>query len=182
MQHSFKNAHVLIIGDVMLDRYWSGHTSRISPEAPVPVVRINDFEERAGGSGNVALNITSLGARASLIAFTGQDDNARSLEKLLSEQGVNCLFQKVAVPTITKLRVLSQHQQLIRLDFEDQFNDIPNDEAISNFDIQLGDCNAVIFSDYGKGTLADIQTLIKKAKKAEKTDFNRPERLKLRSL
>ncbi|OAJ33529.1 bifunctional D-glycero-beta-D-manno-heptose-7-phosphate kinase/D-glycero-beta-D-manno-heptose 1-phosphate adenylyltransferase HldE [Piscirickettsia salmonis] len=181
MQHDFKNAHILIIGDVMLDRYWSGQTSRISPEAPVPVVRISDFEERAGGSGNVALNVTALGAHASLIALTGQDDNAHSLERLLAAKGVNCFFQKVSAPTITKLRVLSQHQQLIRLDFEDEFHDMPTNEALTNFDSELAHCNAVIFSDYGKGTLSDIQTLIKKAKKANKpilidpkgTDFDR---------
>nr|WP_242506576.1 hypothetical protein [Piscirickettsia salmonis] len=86
------------------------------------------------------------------MALTGQDDNARSLERLLTAKGVNCFFQKVSAPTITKLRVLSQHQQLIRLDFEDEFHGMPTNEALTNFDSELANCNAVIFSDYGKGT------------------------------
>src|SRR5690606_6060429 len=111
---NFHNARVLVFGDVMLDRYWQGSTSRISPEAPVPVVKIQDIENRAGGAGNVALNIATLGAGVDLLGITGNDDNGRVLNDLLQQAGVSCHFlQHPQLPTITKLRVLSRHQQLI---------------------------------------------------------------------
>jgi D-beta-D-heptose 7-phosphate kinase/D-beta-D-heptose 1-phosphate adenosyltransferase len=119
----FDAAHVLVVGDLMLDRYWHGDTSRISPEAPVPVVRVGEAEERAGGAGNVALNIAALGAHATLLGLTGQDEASEALKKLLRKQGVACDFEQVLESaTITKLRVLSRHQQLIRLDFDDGFS------------------------------------------------------------
>ena len=112
-------AKVLVVGDVILDRYVYGDTTRISPEAPVPIVRVKETEERPGGAGNVALNICNLGVRVCLVGITGEDDTADALEGLLSEVGVECQFIRQAdFPTITKLRVLSQHQQLIRLDYE----------------------------------------------------------------
>src|SRR5690606_21532717 len=109
----FGKAHVLVVGDVMLDRYWSGDTKRISPEAPIPVVQVLDKEERIGGAGNVALNISSLGAKATLLAITGNDEAAHVLQNKLQAAEVNCHFERVdSLPTITKLRVMSRHQQL----------------------------------------------------------------------
>ena len=120
----FKQARVLVVGDIMLDRYWHGATSRISPEAPVPVVKVDTIEERPGGAGNVALNVASLGAHASLIGLTGADEASHALEQKLRSADINCQFVRdESVATITKLRVISRHQQLIRLDFEDHRDD-----------------------------------------------------------
>ena len=161
----FNNAHVLVVGDLMLDRYWHGDTSRISPEAPVPVVRVGEAEERAGGSGNVALNIAALGAHAMVIGLTGDDEASDALGKLLTKQGVECEFEQVPeCSTITKLRVLSRHQQLIRLDFEDGFSRYNGDGLLQRFQQQLSTAGAVILSDYGKGTLRDIQAFIQAAR------------------
>lgn len=119
---AFERAGVMVVGDVMLDRYWYGPTCRISPEAPVPVVKVNTVEERPGGAANVAMNIASLGANVRLVGLTGIDDAARALSKTLAEVNVKCDFVSVPThPTITKLRVLSRNQQLIRLDFEEGF-------------------------------------------------------------
>ena len=154
-------AHILIAGDIMLDRYWHGPAQRISPEAPVPVVQVSETENRAGGAGNVALNITSLGAKASLIAATGDDEESDVLQNLLSDQGIESHFIKVKNSrTITKLRVISHHQQLIRLDFEDGFGEYQSSSMTERFKQQLDQVNAVILSDYGKGSLGDIQSLI----------------------
>ena len=118
----FSAFRVLVCGDVMLDRYWHGATARISPEAPVPVVQVLGDELRAGGAGNVALNVASLGARARVVGLVGDDEAGRLLEDRLGERGVECAFERVQdAPTITKLRVISRHQQLIRLDFEERF-------------------------------------------------------------
>lgn len=116
----FNKANVLVVGDVMLDRYWYGPTSRISPEAPVPVVKVDTIEERPGGAANVAMNIASLGANSRLVGLTGIDEAAKALSNTLSQVNVRCDFVSIAThPTITKLRVLSRNQQLIRLDFEE---------------------------------------------------------------
>jgi D-beta-D-heptose 7-phosphate kinase/D-beta-D-heptose 1-phosphate adenosyltransferase len=161
----FATARVLVVGDIMLDRYWHGDTSRISPEAPVPVVRVGEAEERAGGSGNVALNIAALGANAAVIGLTGQDEASDALRKLLSKQGVECDFEQVPESaTITKLRVLSRHQQLIRLDFEDGFNTYSANGLLNRYQQQLATAGAVILSDYGKGTLREIQGFIQAAR------------------
>ncbi|MRI31954.1 bifunctional heptose 7-phosphate kinase/heptose 1-phosphate adenyltransferase [Endozoicomonas sp. OPT23] len=161
----FDQARVLVIGDVMLDRYWHGGTSRISPEAPVPVVRVNQVEDRPGGAGNVALNIASLGAPAWLIAATGNDEAADSLQTRLEAAGVYCDFARLDnVPTITKLRVISQHQQLIRLDHEEDFAGLSSDILEDKADSLLKNVGAVILSDYNKGTLQNHQQLIKQAK------------------
>ena len=118
----FSACRVLVCGDVMLDRYWHGATARISPEAPVPVVTVRNDELRAGGAGNVALNAASLGAQARVIGLVGEDEAGRLLEDSLLSRGVACAFERVSdAPTITKLRVISRHQQLIRLDFEERF-------------------------------------------------------------
>ena len=126
----FSQSRVLTFGDVMLDRYWHGGTSRISPEAPVPVVKVEAEEGRPGGAGNVALNIAALGGKATLVGLAGQDEPGDILERQLTEAGVGCrLVRQSQFPTITKLRVISRHQQLIRLDFEDGF---PGVDAMTN--------------------------------------------------
>ncbi len=166
---SLAAANVLVVGDLMLDRYWHGDTSRISPEAPVPVVLVGKSEERAGGAGNVALNISALGAKASLLGFTGDDEQCAALEKLLTPVGIDCFFDKLTgAATITKLRVLSRHQQLIRLDFEDGFETQKADNLLKSFQSQLSNVGAVILSDYGKGTLRQVQEFIQFARKAGK--------------
>ena len=166
---SLSSANVLVVGDLMLDRYWHGDTSRISPEAPVPVVLVGESEERAGGAGNVALNISALGVKTSLMGFTGDDEPCVALEKLLIPVGIDCLFDKLAgVATITKLRVLSQHQQLIRLDFEDGFETQTADNLLKSFKSKLSNVGAVVLSDYGKGTLRQVQEFIQLARNAGK--------------
>ena len=166
---SLTAANVLVVGDLMLDRYWHGDTSRISPEAPVPIVKVGESEERAGGAGNVALNISALGATASLIGFSGNDEPCDALEKLLKPVGINCFFDKLNdAATITKLRILSRHQQLIRLDFEDGFENKKADNLLKSFTAQLPNAGAVVLSDYGKGTLQQVQEFIQLARKAGK--------------
>ena len=155
---NFDQARVLVVGDVMLDRYWTGPTSRISPEAPVPVVKVNDIEDRAGGAGNVALNIASLTAKASILGLVGTDDNARVLEETLDHKHISTQFTAIdSHPTITKLRVLSRNQQLIRLDFEDPFDAVDNSQMLENFKQQVTGCDVVVLSDYGKGALYNIE-------------------------
>ena len=161
----FDQARVLVVGDVMLDRYWHGATSRISPEAPVPVVKIGQVEDRPGGAGNVALNIASLGAPAWLIAATGQDEAADALQTRLEAAGVYCDFARMPeVPTILKLRVISQNQQLIRLDHEEAFIGLGSDIIEMKTEALLDNIGALILSDYYKGTLSDHQRLIQMAK------------------
>lgn len=160
----FSSAHVLVIGDIMLDRYWHGDTSRISPEAPVPVVLVVDEEERPGGAANVALNIVALGARVTLLGVTGNDEHADMLQTTLEAAGVECHFLRMdSMPTITKLRVLSRHQQLIRLDFEDSFAEFEQTDLMQQFRASLNGVGAVVLSDYGKGTLTGSADLIEQA-------------------
>lgn len=162
----FQQARVLVVGDVMLDRYWHGKATRISPEAPVPVVRVGNREDRPGGAGNVALNIAALGAAATLVGIVGEDEAGQELQSRLEAAGVYCGFaQCSSAPTITKLRVTSQHQQLLRMDFEQDFSD----EAVGRFQEQalslLADAGVLVLSDYGKGSLRDTQALIQAARK-----------------
>lgn len=165
----FDAASVLVVGDLMLDRYWHGDTSRISPEAPVPVVRVGDIEERAGGAGNVALNVAALGANASVIGLTGQDEAADALARTLGHVGVDCYFERLAgFPTVTKLRVLSRHQQLIRLDFEDGFPGYDVTGMIQRFQEHVADVDVVVMSDYCKGALRAADQLIAVARTAGK--------------
>lgn len=163
------SARVLVVGDLMLDRYWHGSTSRISPEAPVPVVHVKNNEQRAGGAGNVALNIAALGAKVSLMGFVGKDEAAQSLTQLLQQAGVLCLFDALDThPTVTKLRVMSRHQQLIRLDFEDGFDNVNSDSLLHHYHAELEQAQLVILSDYGKGTLNEVGNFIALAKKMRK--------------
>lgn len=152
----------------MLDRYWHGGTYRISPEAPVPVVKVNGQEERIGGAGNVALNIASLGAGASLVAVVGEDEAAAALKTRLQSAGIYCDFQASKNnPTITKLRVISRHQQLLRLDFEESFSAGDVDQLASKSSALLSGVGVVVLSDYAKGTLQNPQEIIRLARQAK---------------
>src|ERR1700761_1676606 len=165
----FDCAQLMVVGDVMLDWYWHGSTSRISPEAPVPVVHVQAEETRVGGAGNVALNAAALGAHVRLLGLAGQDVHADRIEELLREGGVRCFLQRVAgSKTITKLRILSRHQQMIRADFEDHFPERNGDELIFSFERQLHEVDAVVLSDYAKGSLHDSKNLIAAARRAGK--------------
>lgn len=167
---NYSTGRVLVIGDLMLDRYWHGATSRISPEAPVPVVHVKDDEQRAGGAGNVALNIAALGGKVSVMGFVGNDEPAQSLKALLQEAGVLTLFESLEnYPTITKLRVMSRHQQLIRLDFEDGFHSVDNQTLLHQYHAEMMQANAIVLSDYGKGTLNHVEQFISLA-----TQLNKP--------
>jgi len=162
----FSQAHVIVVGDIMLDKYLHGETARISPEAPVPIVRVQQSEERPGGAGNVALNLTALDCQASLFGLCGDDEAGHLLENKLSAAGIKCFLQRDTIPTITKLRVLSQHQQLIRLDFEETLPKVQMSSLLENFKQQLANAQAVILSDYAKGMLADPQPFIELANQA----------------
>ncbi len=166
---NYSKGRVLVIGDLMLDRYWHGATSRISPEAPVPVVHVNNDEQRAGGAGNVALNIAALGGKVSVMGFVGKDEAAESLKTLLQDAHVLCLFEALNdYPTITKLRVMSRHQQLIRLDFEEGFQAVNNEKLIHQYHAEMLQADAIVLSDYGKGTLSPVEPFIALAKKLNK--------------
>lgn len=161
----FSKASILVIGDVMLDRYWFGDASRISPEAPVPVVKITQCDERPGGAGNVAINIAALGSNVTLIGVAGNDDAGRILGEQLTAAKVNQALQFIdSAPTITKLRVISRHQQLLRLDFEETILDCKFDTLIDTYKKELLKANLVILSDYNKGTLVCAPELIKLAR------------------
>ena len=161
---------ILVVGDVMLDRYWHGDTARISPEAPVPVVRVSDFEDKAGGAANVAKNIVHLGAQASLLGIIGEDDNGQSLQASLEKEGISSLLVKQnQAPTITKIRILSRSQQVVRLDIEQSFSQQHANLLSAEFERLIDQFEMVLFSDYNKGSLANIGTMIDVAKKAGKT-------------
>ncbi len=171
----YSQAGVLIIGDVMLDRYWYGPTGRISPEAPVPVVKVEENEERPGGAANVAMNIASLGGAAHIIGLTGQDEPAQVLNDSLSALNVNCDFVALPdYPTITKLRVMSRGQQLIRLDFEDKFEGTDEALILDRMDKALPNVKALVLSDYAKGALEHVQSFIQKARAAQVPVFIDP--------
>ncbi len=160
----FSAARVLVAGDLMLDRYWSGRASRISPEAPVPVVQVQARDDRPGGAANVALNVAALGARAWLAGVVGADEAGRILQDRLQAAGIGCLIQaRPDIPTVTKLRVLSQHQQLIRLDFEASLAPLDPDPLPELCGQALGEAQVLVLSDYAKGTVADPQALIAQA-------------------
>ncbi|MCG6656713.1 bifunctional D-glycero-beta-D-manno-heptose-7-phosphate kinase/D-glycero-beta-D-manno-heptose 1-phosphate adenylyltransferase HldE [Halomonas campisalis] len=166
---ALEQARVLVVGDVMLDRYWHGGTLRISPEAPVPVVQVRDSEDRPGGAANVALNIASLGAHAALAGLVGDDDNGERLRSALDVAGVSTHFEcSIGIPTITKLRVVSRNQQLIRLDFEQGLGEVDTRGLLARVEQALPDCDLVILSDYGKGTLNRVEALIELARAAGK--------------
>ena len=161
------NCRILVVGDVMLDRYWHGEVVRISPEAPVPVVHVKREENRLGGAANVALNVKSLGARVTLLSMVGQDEAARILRQLLNEHDINAeLGEDPGLETIVKLRVIGRSQQMLRVDFEKE----PDHEVlvgmIEPFAAFLESHDVVLFSDYGKGGLAHIPHMIRLAREA----------------
>jgi len=161
----FEAARIIVIGDVMLDRYWSGQALRISPEAPVPVVKVKTIEDRIGGAGNVALNIAKLGGKVTLLGVVGDDAEGETLKRLLEAEGVVCDFiVEQSLRSICKLRVMAQHQQLIRLDFEDTPIKFDREALKSALIRRLPENNVVVFSDYGKGTLTDVSSYISAAK------------------
>lgn len=162
-------SRVLVVGDVMLDRYWYGAVDRISPEAPVPVVRVTREEERCGGAANVAFNAASLGAQASLLTVVGDDEASHKLERIVARTGIRTHFGRdTDLQTTVKLRVIGRQQQLIRLDFENT----PKTEVLATqtetFARLLADHDAVLFSDYCKGGLAHVSDMIARARAAGK--------------
>jgi D-beta-D-heptose 7-phosphate kinase/D-beta-D-heptose 1-phosphate adenosyltransferase len=161
----FNKARILVIGDLMLDRYWSGTAARISPEAPVPVVRVKNTEERVGGAGNVALNIAKLGGQVTLLGVVGADAEGETLKTILEAHGVSCDFvNEAAIRTICKLRIMAQHQQLIRVDFEEPSLHFDHAALLTRLKAHLPEHDVIVFSDYGKGTLADVADYIQLAK------------------
>ncbi len=181
-KEQLSQARVLVVGDVMLDRYWYGSVDRISPEAPVPVVRITREEERNGGAANVAYNVVTLGAQSSLLTVVGDDEASHKLEALVMGTGISTHFGRDAeLKTTVKLRIIGRQQQLLRLDFEN----IPKTEVLASqtaaFATLLPDHHAVLFSDYGKGGLAHVSDMIARAIAAGKpilidpkgTDYSR---------
>lgn len=162
-------ARVLVVGDVMLDRYWYGPVDRISPEAPVPVVRVTRQEERLGGAANVAYNVVSLGAQATLLSVVGEDDASHKLEALVAGTGIRPHFGRDAqLHTTVKLRIIGRQQQLLRLDFENT----PEKEVLASQTASFAQLHsshdAVLFSDYGKGGLAHVARMIEQARAAGK--------------
>jgi rfaE bifunctional protein kinase chain/domain len=154
-------SRVLVVGDAMLDRYWFGEVERISPEAPVPVVRVQREEDRLGGAANVALNVQALGARATLLTVVGSDDAGRRLAALLDRHGIATLLGKdPALYTIVKLRVIGRSQQLVRVDFESQPDHEVLERLLLDYERELPAHDAVLFSDYGKGGLTHIARMI----------------------
>lgn len=162
-------ARILIVGDVMLDRYWFGDVSRISPEAPVPVVKVERVEERPGGAANVARNCAALGAKVALLSVVGADEAGQSLAKLLAASEIDAsLHEDANLNTTVKLRVISRQQQLLRIDFENSPNHEVLEAKLAEFRQRLTDCDVVILSDYGKGGLAHIGDMIQAARDAGK--------------
>ena len=164
-KEQLQQASVLVVGDVMLDRYWYGNVERISPEAPVPVVRITREEERQGGAANVAYNVVSLGAKASLLSVVGDDEASRKLEALVAGTGIETHFGRDPdLKTTVKLRIIGRQQQLLRLDFENT----PKTELLASqtasFARLVKDHRVVLFSDYGKGGLAHVSDMIAQAR------------------
>lgn len=171
----YNQSGVLIIGDVMLDRYWYGPTGRISPEAPVPVVKVEENEERPGGAANVAMNIAALGGAATVVGLVGKDEPAQVLANTLGSLKVNCQFVALPnFPTITKLRVMSRGQQMIRLDFEDKFENVDPSFILEKMETVLPSVKSVVLSDYAKGALEHVQGYIQKAKAANVPVFIDP--------
>jgi D-glycero-beta-D-manno-heptose-7-phosphate kinase len=163
----FDRVRVLVVGDVMLDRYWFGEVGRISPEAPVPVVKIERMQERPGGAANVARNAAALGAQVDLLSVVGRDEPARKLAQLLEQDGVNArLYEDASIATTVKLRVIARSQQLLRVDFETP----PSHEVLASklrdFERMLKKTHVVVLSDYGKGGLTHIAAMIRLARKA----------------
>lgn len=166
----FARARVLVVGDVMLDRYWFGDVSRISPEAPVPVVRVERTEERPGGAANVARNAAALGATVGLLSVVGEDEPGSALERLVRAEGVRAsLHRDPTLATTVKLRVIGRQQQLLRVDFETTPSYEVLADKLSEFEASLANYDVVVLSDYGKGGLAHIERMIAAARARGRT-------------
>ena len=162
-------ARILVVGDVMLDRYWFGEVSRISPEAPVPVVKITSSEERPGGAANVARNCADLGAATSLLSVVGIDEAGAALKRLMQESSVSTsLYEDPGLNTTVKLRVVGRQQQLLRIDFENAPDHEVLESKLAEFAENVAQCDVVILSDYGKGGLTHIGQMIQLARAANK--------------
>lgn len=160
------HARVLVVGDVMLDRYWFGDVQRISPEAPVPIVHVQRTEERPGGAANVARNVAALGGQATVLSVVGDDEAGRSLATLLEQEHVKTLFHKDAqLPTTVKLRVIGRQQQLLRIDFETPPSREVLEDKLDDFESLVDSIDVVILSDYGKGGLTHVAKMIDAAKR-----------------
>jgi rfaE bifunctional protein kinase chain/domain len=169
LRDAIRRARVLVVGDVMLDRYWFGDVSRISPEAPVPVVHVTRNEDRIGGAGNVARNAAALGAQVTLLSVAGRDEAGQALRCLLDAESFTVhLHEDPAFSTITKLRVIGRQQQLLRVDFETQPSHEVLDAKLETYGQLLADCDVVILSDYGKGGLTHVTRMIEQARAANK--------------
>ena len=176
-----RHGNITVIGDVMLDRFWSGASRRVSPEAPVPVVNVSGQEDRAGGAGHVAVNLAELGVTVSLVGLCGDDEHARALRSCVESAGVRWNVMPCKADTIVKLRVLSRNQQLLRMDFEETLAPYANDLFLRYAQQHLADADLVILSDYAKGTLELVQPLLAYCREAGKrtlvdpkgTDFER---------
>ena len=165
-----KTARILVVGDVMLDRYWFGEVNRISPEAPVPVVRVEKREERLGGAANVARNAAALDAHVGLLGVVGSDEAGNSLESMLSALHIESYLQRDAsIATIVKLRVIGRQQQLLRIDFEEAPTDVVLRDKLTQFNALLPAHDVIVLSDYAKGSLVDVAQMIASAKRQNKT-------------
>jgi len=168
----FAKTRLLVVGDVMLDRYWFGDTHRISPEAPVPVVQVGKVDERLGGAANVARNVAALGGHATILGVIGDDEPGQRVTQLLKASHVDSQLEVDSqVPTIVKLRVIARQQQLIRLDFEEPPSDKALARKLERFEKSLADADVVILSDYGKGALDQVSLMIDQARAQKKMIF-----------
>jgi rfaE bifunctional protein kinase chain/domain len=165
----FAKTSLLVVGDVMLDRYWFGDSDRISPEAPVPVVQVSKVDERLGGAANVARNVAALGANTTILGVVGEDEAGNRIGELLKQSGVNSQLEvDPKVPTTVKLRVIARQQQLIRLDFEETPSQTALEQKLARFEKALGTADVLILSDYGKGALSQVATMIEYARAKDK--------------
>jgi rfaE bifunctional protein kinase chain/domain len=169
MLNSLKSPRILVVGDVMLDRYWFGDVSRISPEAPVPVVRIERREERLGGAANVARNAVALGADTGLLGVVGDDEAGNMVDRMLTDLHISSYLNRdVSISTIIKLRVIGRQQQLLRIDFENPPTDTVLRDKLTQFNALLPQYDVIVLSDYAKGSLVNVAEMISAAKKLGK--------------
>jgi rfaE bifunctional protein kinase chain/domain len=165
----FAKTNLLVVGDVMLDRYWFGDSDRISPEAPVPVVQVSKVDERLGGAANVARNVAALGANTTILGVVGEDEAGNRIHELLKQSGVNSQLEvDPKVPTTVKLRVIARQQQLIRLDFEETPSQTALEQKLARFEKALGTVDVLVLSDYGKGALSQVAAMIEYARAKNK--------------
>jgi rfaE bifunctional protein kinase chain/domain len=165
----FAKTNLLVVGDVMLDRYWFGDSDRISPEAPVPVVQVSKVDERLGGAANVARNVAALGANTTILGVVGEDEAGNRIGELLRQSGVNSQLEiDPKVPTTVKLRVIARQQQLIRLDFEETPSQTALEQKLARFEKALVSADVLVLSDYGKGALSQVATMIETARAQNK--------------